>query len=66
MRPRAEVARFVEQYFDGFASTERRSSRDKGDRHHYGLQDVRELLDFIYGGPPASEPEQVRTKGYKA
>lgn len=33
--------------------------RPKGSQHHYGRQELRELLDFIYGGPPANDYELV-------
>ena len=26
----------------------------KGNQHHYGVQELRELMDFIYGGPPTN------------
>lgn len=26
---------------------------------HYGRTDLRELLDFIYGGPPANASEEI-------
>ena len=26
---------------------------------HFGLVDMREILDFIYGGPPESEDEKL-------
>ncbi len=33
--------------------------REKGNQHHYGKQELRELLDFIYGGPPENDDERV-------
>lgn len=27
--------------------------------HHYGKAELRELLDFIYGGPPENEEEFI-------
>jgi hypothetical protein len=33
--------------------------RPKARANHYGKQELRELLDFIYGGPPQSDDERV-------
>lgn len=33
--------------------------RPKGNARHYGVQELRELLDFIYGGPPANKSEEI-------
>lgn len=33
--------------------------RPKGSQLHYGRQELRELLDFIYGGPPENDDERV-------
>lgn len=33
--------------------------RPKARANHYGKQEIRELLDFIYGGPPESDDECV-------
>jgi hypothetical protein len=33
--------------------------RFKADKHHYGLQELRELLDFIYG-PPTNISEELK------
>jgi hypothetical protein len=55
MKPREEVARFIEKQMEGRYVC----SRDKGFAHHYGLQELRELMDFIYGGEP-TESERIR------
>jgi hypothetical protein len=64
-RDRRDVARFVEAQFD-----EQSSSRVSGTgvpgfdakgAHHYGRCEVRQLLDFVYGGPPMSAEEEIRT-----
>ena len=33
---------------------------EKCDTFHYGVCELRELMDFIYGGPPRKEEEEVR------
>lgn len=34
--------------------------RPKGRQWHYGKQELRELLDFIYGGPPQQDEETIK------
>jgi hypothetical protein len=53
MRTREAVARFMECQLEG------RCKREKGRQHHYGMQELRELLDFIYEAEPATEAEMV-------
>lgn len=57
MKTREEVARFVEYQFDPYSTYE--CKLNKGGCHHYGKQDVRELLDFIFEGMPTTEVEKV-------
>ena len=54
MKQREEVARFVERQL-----SEDTCKREKGHKHHYGMQELRELLDFIYEGRPANEGQMV-------
>jgi hypothetical protein len=56
---REEVARFIEYQFDG--SRNYHCRRHKG-HTHYGLQELRELMDFIYGGEPKTQAENIRGK----
>ena len=50
---RHEAARFAERMMEcDYVST-----REKGNKVHFGKQEVRELLDFIYGGPPRGRDE---------
>ena len=58
MKTREETARFVEQQFEKFGSYQ--CPMEKGVKFHYGKQDVRALLDFIYDGPPIHQEEEVR------
>lgn len=60
-KSREEVARFVEFQFSATLDETGYVCRfNKGSCFHYGRQDVRELLDFIYGGPPENEDQNVR------
>jgi len=55
MKTRTEVARFVESQFHW----SHRPKLKKGGQWHYGKQNVRELLDFIYCGEPKNDEEKV-------
>lgn len=56
MKTRAEAARFAESQFI-FGGAQPRP--EKGGFHHYGKQDVRQLLDYIYGRPPKNDAERL-------
>lgn len=60
LKTREEVARFVEHQFDDYGSYG--CKLNKARRHHYGKQEVRELMDFIYGGEPLSAEQQINGK----
>lgn len=55
MKTREEVARFIERQIHW----KHRCAREKGLQHHYGLQELRELMDFIYESAP-TETECIR------
>jgi hypothetical protein len=55
IQSRCVAARFVEKQLHW----EHDCKFDKGHRHHYGVQELRELFDFIYGGEPA-EIEKIK------
>ena len=57
MKQREEVARFIEKQM---RDPSYRCALPKPNTHHYGLQELRELMDFIYGGEP-KEAERIRT-----
>lgn len=57
MKTREEVARFIEQQMKSPCSDE--IDRKKHGKHHYGWQELRQLMDFIYGGDPATEAERM-------
>ena len=54
---REKVARFIECQF-----IEDDCSREKGGQWHYGLQDLRELMDFIYNSEPLNDKELLNCK----
>lgn len=64
MKTREEVARFVEDQFEVYGSTYN-CPLNKGYQWHYGKQDVRALVDFIYGGPPASKEQEIQGKNLR-
>ena len=51
---RADAVKLIEtqMHWDG-------QKTDKGGRYSYGLVELRELLDAIYGGPPATSDEKL-------
>lgn len=55
-KKREEVARFIEETLE----YDRECVLQKGSKVHYGKQELRELLDFIYGGQPATEKEKIK------
>ena len=45
----------------GVRDTETRfTKRFKDNKHHYGKQELRELMDLIYGGEPVDESEEIK------
>lgn len=52
---RKEVVDFIEKQLDW----DYENIREKGIHGKYGLQELRELLDFIYGEEPVHESEQL-------
>lgn len=56
MKTREEAARFVENIM--------RCGAHKGEygKFHFGRCEIRELLDFIYDGPPKNKDEEVFIK----
>ena len=55
---REDAARFIELQLDW----KTKASKD-GPRAHYGAQELRELLDHIYGGEPKAEAEKLNIDG---
>jgi hypothetical protein len=67
MRSRAEVAKFINAQFHfiekpaspGKPYVVTKDGRHIGKHWHYGLVELKALMDFIYGGPPASPDEEL-------
>lgn len=59
MRSRAEAVALIERQLEG------EHSRDKPNTHHYGVQELRELMDFIYEGEPKTAGEVIVGDGQK-
>jgi len=59
MKSRAEVAAFIRKQFDHDCY----NNPKKAGKHHYGYQDARDLLDFIYDGEPL-EGEELEAPDY--
>ena len=66
MKSRKEAADLVRKQLLGPNTSDGHSKaktpldgRMKAGQWHYGKQELRELLDFIYGGPPESDEERV-------
>ena len=55
MKTREEVARFIEQQFHWSYECRRRKTAN-----HYGRQEARELMDFIYGEEPQNEKQKIK------
>lgn len=54
MKSREEVVKLIKLQLNDLNS-ERTGAREKGSKAHYGKQELRELLDFIYGSTPENE-----------
>ena len=56
LKTREETARFIERQL----SDDHEPSRNKNGQYSYGLQDLRELMDFIYGSTPMNVGEETK------
>lgn len=52
---RSEAVALINRQFE----RETPAADAKHSKHYYGVQELRELLDFIYGGPPAGDREEL-------
>jgi len=63
MKTRVEVAKFInyqlEEDFNKDSSEQYECKKEKGRQWHYGIQELRELLDFIYEKEPETEEEKI-------
>ena len=60
MRTRKEVVELIGRQMDRGPAR-----REKPTCWHYGIVELRELLDFIYGGPPENEDEELRRASWR-
>lgn len=61
MKTRSEAARFIENQFEEmeWPHNETASGRQKAGSWHYGVQELRDLMDFIYESEPTSKEEEI-------
>lgn len=57
MKARDEVARFIKLQMN----FETDAAKNKP-HHHYGFQELKELMDFIYGCPPENKEQEIHIK----
>ena len=60
MKPRSEIARFIEEQLNLNASNETMYDR-KHRAYHYGLCELRDLMDFIYDCKPTMYANTIRS-----
>lgn len=60
-KTRSDVANFIKQQLD-HTGYETITGRPKPNTHHYGVQELRELLDYIYGSQPSNISEEINIK----
>ncbi len=58
MKTREEIARFIESQMNGKSQFALKNSH-----WHYGRVEVRQLMDFIFDGPPTCEKDKVFAPG---
>jgi hypothetical protein len=56
LKPREKVASFINAQLKDLS--EEMFVR-KGRKHHYGIQELRDLLDFLYESKPTKESEYI-------
>ena len=57
METREKAVRLIESQF-----IDQKVYREKGGGWHYGLQELRELMDFIYNSEPLNDKEKLIIK----
>jgi len=61
MKTREEAARFFENQMDASYKSDLDS---KHGAWHYGLQEMKNLLDYLYEGTPANKDEKINPKSF--
>jgi len=56
-RTREQVVGFIRNQFSDLDDPRISFDEEKNYRYHYGLFELRALMDFIYGGEPKAEEE---------
>ena len=59
-KSRYEVARFIERQLH----IKHKLSRVKQEAWHYGIQELRELMDYLFDSPPEYESDGIRKLAY--
>lgn len=55
IKSRKEVVKLISQYMKGEIETDRRKTSS-----HVGYQELKDILDFIYGEEPRNEEEELK------
>lgn len=58
-RPRKDTAEFIHKQLTNVDNFNNMNSRKHG-KSHYGFQELKDLMDFVYGGSPESEDESIK------
>jgi hypothetical protein len=56
MKTREEAANFIHEQLN----YRYKCPRNKGRNFHYGIQELRVLMDYIYEGAPQSKEEEIK------
>lgn len=65
-KTREEVVQFIKAQFAGLKHLEySHTEREKNSRHHYGVQELRDLLDYLYGHTPTMDAEKLTSETRK-
>ncbi len=70
MKTRSEVVKFIHNTDPGMTIPDlnfKNPYKGEGEKSawHYGVCELRQLLDFIYNGPPLSKKEELKGIGIK-
>ena len=61
MKSRKDVAKFISNQFESDVYED----LEKGNRFHYGRQELKQLMDYIYNSEPNNEDEKLIFKTVK-
>ena len=60
MKSRADVVRFMNDQLHVCGADA--PLGEKGRQWHYGRQELKQLLDYLYGGPPQHPDDELRNE----